>query len=121
MILYLLTALVYGWIEAFIMEHGFSTGPMDFFGFKKAYHGAMLALAVLIGLATGCVFQIFWWALVEDLTFWGASKWAFAYKFKLTQDSWITRMLGSATVGKVMVPVIHIVLLVAGYFTFIYL
>lgn len=121
LLLFLLIALVYGWIEAFAMEHGFSPGPTDFLGFKKAYHGAMLLLAALIGIACGEVAAIFWWVLVEDLAFWAASKWAFSYRFRLTEDSWITRMMGHLVWGRVMIPVLYIFLLIAGYFSYTYL
>ena len=117
---YLFTASIYGWIEAFAMEHGFHTGVMDLWGFKAAYHGAMLLLALTIGWGMNCLEGIIWWALVEDLAFWAASKWGprrwgFGYKFKLTQDSWIARMLGSLKYGRLLVPVIHPALFVSGF------
>lgn len=118
--LYLFTGAIYGWIEAFAMEHGFSTGAMDFYGFKKAYHGAMLLLVIAIGIGMGCPEGLFWWVLIEDLTFWTASKWGprnwgFTYKFKLTEDSWIARMLGSFKHKGLLIPIIHPVLFVAGF------
>ncbi len=124
--LYLLTGIIYGWIEAFAMEHGFSTGEMDFFGFKKAYHGAMLLLTLTIGYAIGCLDEVFWWVLVEDLTFFASSKWGprklgFTYKFKLTQDSWIAKMMGSLKYKNVMVPIVYVFLFIVGLASVYYL
>ena len=116
----LLTALVYGWIECYIMEHGFSTGAPDLVGtFNAAYHGAMFVLFCLI--CYGCRapwWSVFWWALLEDLAFWAASKWGphrwFSYKYKLTKDSWIAKMMSSFRYKNIMVPVVHVVLFILG-------
>jgi len=114
---YLLTGVIYGYIEAYIMEHGFSTGEMDFFGFKKAYHGALLALAVTIGIGTMSLEGLFWWILLEDLSFWAASKWLLSYKYKLTKDSWIAKKLGSLKYKNILVPIVHVALFLLGFLT----
>jgi hypothetical protein len=115
LILYLITAILYGYIECYVMENGFAIGQMDFLGFKLKYHGPMLLLALTIGYAAGVMWAIVWWALVEDLAFWGSSKWFLSYKYKLTADSWIAKKMGSITQGRVMIPVVYVVMLAAGW------
>lgn len=118
LILFLTSAVVFGWIESFAMENGFQVGAPNFLGFKLQYHGAILLLAILVGIACRSLTALPWWALVEDIAFWASSKWAFSYKFRLTEDSWITRMMDAYVIGTVMVPVVWVALLFAGYFTF---
>lgn len=115
LLIFLLTGLVYGYIECYVMEHGFSTARMDFLGFKAAYHGAMLLLALSIGYGLGCLWAIVWWALVEDLAFWASSKWLLSYKYKLTSDSWIALKMGSVKQGRVMIPVVYVVMASVGW------
>jgi hypothetical protein len=117
LILFLLTAAVYGWIEAFAMENGFHVGAPDFCGFVKRYHGAMLALVLLIGFGFGELRALPWWILVEDTSFFASSKWGLDYKFKLTRDSWIARMMGSIVSGRIMVPVVYVFLFALGFVT----
>ena len=117
MIAYILTGVIYGYIEAYVMEHGFSTGDMDFYGFKKSYHGALLLLALTIGIGTMSLEYFFFWVLAEDLSFWAASKWCLSYKYKLTEDSWIAKKLGSLKYKRVLVPVVHIALFAIGLLT----
>jgi hypothetical protein len=117
LILFLLTAAVYGWIEAFAMENGFHVGASDFCGFVKRYHGAMLALVLLIGFGFGELRVLPWWILVEDASFFASSKWGLDYKFKLTRDSWIARMMGSIVSGRIMVPVVYLFLFALGFVT----
>ena len=114
---YLLTGVIYGYIEAYVKEHSFAIGQMDFFGFKKAYHGALLALAVTIGIGTMSLEGLFWWVLVEDLSFWAASKWMLSYKYKLTVDSWIAVKMGSLKYKSVLVPIVHVALFLIGAIT----
>lgn len=114
---YLLSGLVFGRIESYAMEHGFKIGEMDFYGFKAAWHGAMLALALTVGIGTQSLDGIFWWILVEDLSFWASSKWLGLYKYKLTEDSWIAKKLGSIKYKRVLIPLVHPALFLVGLLT----
>jgi hypothetical protein len=120
-LLFLFSAIVFGWIESYTMEHGFSPGPPNLWGFRWQYHGAVLSLALALAYATNRWFALPWWFLLEDLTFFAMSKWAFSYKFRLTEDAWIARLMGSTKVGKAMIPIAYLFLLVAGWFSLSYL
>jgi hypothetical protein len=115
MIYFLLTAVIFGWLEAFEMEHQFHTGPPDFLGkFVLKYHGPMFVFVLLVGLSNECPHLVAWWALVEDLSFWAFDKWFLGYNFKLTKDSWIVNMMGGIASGRILIPIVYLVLFAAG-------
>lgn len=100
-----LFSVVYGWIEAVILECGFNPGDWNkLFGkFSVKYHIPMAVLFVIAALGFGKPELIPGMVLIED-----ASYFAFSTKDKLTSKSWVTGSWGWQQMGRVFIPNVYI-------------
>jgi hypothetical protein len=103
----LLSALIFGVIEAFTFSHGLHTGAPDFLGvWVLGYHLPMAALMLLICIGAG-QFQMFpVWVLFEDMSYFYFSK------ELLTPNSWVCAGLGGIHPNVYFIPTVYILLFV---------
>jgi len=86
----LLSALLYGMIEAFAFGHGLHIGPPDLLQtFVLSYHGPMAGLALIVCWKCGQLQMFPVWALLEDITFF-----IFSTNYALGPHSWVAAGLG---------------------------
>ena len=113
--LFLISAILYGQIEAFIFNHGFHTGAMDFFHLLKAgYHLPMAGLMLIVAWATDAWVFIPLWVLLEDICFWIYTG------QELTRSSWVSMGFGGFVVFGAYLPWTYVGLLgLFGVFLFL--
>jgi len=86
----LLSAFLYGMIEAFAFGHGLHIGPPDLLQtFVLLYHGPMAGLALIVCWKCGQLQMFSIWALLEDITFF-----IFSTNYALGPHSWVAAGLG---------------------------
>lgn len=112
-----LTAVFYGIIEQFVIQHGFHIGPPDFLGyFVFRYHGVMFLLCYTILWACNTVWMLPVWILVEDMFYFIGNK-----EDPLTDKEWITGGLGGFYIAGQFIPWVYVglaVVSIASYFLF---
>lgn len=102
----LFTAVVYGFFEANLFDHGLHLGPPDFLYWVSWYHIPMFLYAIYWCWTAKSLAAIFVWTLVEDMTFFFVSQ-----DYTLSWYSWITAGLGGIYFPLGFLPTTYLVLL----------
>ena len=102
-VLFLLSAVIYGEIEATHVQFG----PATLGVFIANYHVPMAILMLLLAYAFKTWVHVPLWVLFEDMTFWIFSG------HELSQSSWVSMGLGGLTTHMGYLPLTYALILVS--------
>lgn len=108
----LISAILYGLVEAFVFTHGFHPGEPNFVHlFSAGYHLPLAGIAFLIVLGFGQMRMFPVWIVLEDIVF-------FVFNASATLDasSWIAAGLGGIHILGGFIPTTYLLLLTLWLF-----